>query len=151
MIHAPISQSARYLSLHPLFPKAFAFLNTFEKTTPNGRVDIEGENLFAVVQRYQPGPEKIWEAHRVYGDIQVLFEGSEACGVAATSQLQSLNPYVPEKDIEKFASPNFPISLITLRSGEFAIFYPEDAHQPGLQLPGVDSPVLKVVLKFRLL
>jgi YhcH/YjgK/YiaL family protein len=150
MIHAPMAQAGRYTSLHPLFPKAFAFLEGFEKGTPDGRVEIEGDRLFAVVQRYQPGSGKLWEAHRTYGDIQMIFEGAEACGVAPTPLLTPIAPYLPEKDIEKFQPPGSAPSLLALRTGEFAVFYPEDAHQPGLPLTGHAGPVLKVVVKFLL-
>ena len=105
MIHAPMAQAGRHFALHPLFPKAFAFLERFEKSTPDGRVEIEGNHLFAVVQRYQPGAGKLWEAHRTHGDIQVIFEGAEACGVAPTHLLTPFTPYLPEKDIEKFQPP----------------------------------------------
>lgn len=151
MIHAPLSLAPRHLNLHPLFPEAFAFLEQFDRGTPDGRVTLDGDRLFAIVQRYQPAEEKIWEAHRSYGDIQALFSGAESCGVAPTPLLRPLSPYDPGKDVEKFLAPSLPASRLILRTGEFAVFYPEDAHQPGVRIPGEDAPVLKVVVKFRLL
>jgi YhcH/YjgK/YiaL family protein len=39
--------------------------------------------------------------------------------------------------------------LLTLGRGNFAIFQPQDGHQPGVQI-GAPAEILKVVIKFRL-
>ena len=89
------------------------------------------------------------EAHQIYGDIQVVYQGTEFCGHSAQATLTVTNPYITEKDVEKYAPPSAPSSLITLGQGNFAVFYPQDGHQPGVQIAAA-AEILKVVIKFRL-
>ena len=151
MILDQLSASAAYESLHPLFPKAFAYLSSFDVKTEDGKYELQGQDLVAIVQRYQTAPsvDKLWEAHQIYGDIQVVYQGLENCGHADQKTLVVTKPYIIEKDVEKYAAPSSPTALLTLGRGNFAIFHPQDGHQPGVQ---VDSPgeILKVVIKFRL-
>ena len=103
------------------------------------------------MQRYitKKSSEKKWEAHRVFGDIQVVFQGEEVCGHTDVKKLQSAEAYSHEKDVEKFTAPDFTASKLVLRKGTFTIFYPGDAHQPGVIL-NEPTAVLKVVIKFKL-
>jgi biofilm protein TabA len=151
MILAPLSQADAYHGLHPLFPAAFAYLQNFDPQTPDGKYEIQGTDLYAGVQRYQTSAseEKKWEAHERYGDIQVVFAGQEYCGHTHRDNLQSIQPYSTEKDVEKFAAPTTPFSRLLLSPGQFCIFYPEDGHQPGVKV-AESQAVLKVVIKFRL-
>ena len=151
MILDQLSASAAYESLHPLFPKAFAYLRSFDVKTDDGKYELQGENLVAIVQRYQTAPsaEKLWEAHQIYGDIQVVYQGLENCGHADQKTLVVTMPYIAEKDVEKYAAPSSPTALLTLGRGNFAIFHPQDGHQPGVQI-GTPGEILKVVIKFRL-
>jgi len=151
MILDQLSASAAYESFHPLFPKAFAYLRSFDVATPDGKYELQGQDLVAIVQRYQTAPsaDKMWEAHQVYGDIQVVYQGLEYCGHADQKTLVVTKPYVAEKDVEKYAAPTGPSALLTLGRGNFAIFHPQDGHQPGVQV-GAPAGVLKVVIKFRL-
>ena len=151
MILDQLSASAAYESLHPLFPKAFAYLRSFDVKTEDGKVELQGQDLVAIVQRYQTAPsaEKLWEAHQIYGDIQVVYQGLENCGHADQKTLVVTMPSIAEKDVEKYAAPSSPTALLTLGRGNFAIFHPQDGHQPGVQI-GTPGEILKVVIKFRL-
>ena len=151
MILDQLSASAAYESLHPLFPQAFAYLRSFDVKTEDGKVELQGQDLVAIVQRYQTAPsaEKLWEAHQIYGDIQVVYQGLENCGHADQKTLVVTMPYIAEKDVEKYAAPSSPTALLTLGRGNFAIFHPQDGHQPGVQI-GAPAEILKVVIKFRL-
>ena len=151
MILDQLSASAAYESLHPLFPKAFAYLRCFDIATPDGKYELQGQDLMAIVQRYRTAPsaDKMWEAHQAYGDIQVVFQGLELCGHADQKTLVVTKPYVAEKDVEKYAAPTAPSALLTLGRGNFAVFHPQDGHQPGVQM-GAPAEILKVVIKFRL-
>jgi YhcH/YjgK/YiaL family protein len=151
MILDQLSASATYASLHPLFPKAFAYLRSFDMKTEDGKYELQGPDLVAIVQRYQTAPsaDKLWEAHQVYGDIQVVYQGLENCGHADQKTLAVAKPYIAEKDVEKYAAPTAPSALLTLGRGNFAVFHPQDGHQPGVQI-GAPGEILKVVIKFRL-
>lgn len=151
MVLDQLSHSARYESLHPLFPAAFGYLRAFDPRTPDGKYELQGKDLVAIVQRYRTAPsaEKRWEAHQVYGDIQVVCAGTEYCGHADQRSLTVAIPYLPEKDVEKYDAPKGTANRLTLGDGNFAIFYPQDGHQPGVQIAEA-AEVLKVVIKFRL-
>lgn len=151
MILDQLSASAAYESLHPLFPQAFAYLRAFDVKTEDGKYELQGQDLVAIVQRYQTAPsaDKLWEAHQVYGDIQVVYKGLENCGHADQHTLVVTKPYIAEKDVEKYAAPSSSTALLTLGHGNFAIFHPQDGHQPGVQI-GAPAEILKVVIKFRL-
>lgn len=151
MILDQLSASAAYESLHPLFPLAFAYLRTFDRETVDGKYELQGQDLVAIVQRYQTAAsaDKLWEAHQVYGDIQVVYQGLEYCGHTEQTTLTVTKPYITEKDVEKYMLPASASTLLTLGRGNFAVFYPQDAHQPGVQV-GTPGEILKVVIKFRL-
>jgi YhcH/YjgK/YiaL family protein len=151
MILDQLSASSAYESLHPLFPQAFAYLRAFDVKTEDGKYELQGQDLVAIVQRYQTAPsaDKLWEAHQVYGDIQVVYQGLENCGHADQHTLVVTKPYIAEKDVEKYAAPSSSTALLTLGHGNFAIFHPQDGHQPGVQI-GAPAEILKVVIKFRL-
>ncbi len=117
---------------------------------PDGRVDIDGERLFALVQTYptrHPAHCR-FEAHRDYLDIQYIVRGAEAIGWFPTHVLDINEPYDEKRDIIFFETPG---SYTTLEvfAGGFALFYPGDAHMPGMQMIGHEE-VKKVVVKVRL-
>ena len=151
MILDQLSSFSAYDSLHPLFPKAFAYLRAFDEQTQDGKYELHGQDLVAIVQRYKTAPsaDKLWEAHQVYGDIQVVYQGLEYCGHADQRTLTVTSSYSAEKDVEKYAAPTASSTLLTLGRGNFAIFHPQDGHQPGVQI-GAPSEILKIVIKFRL-
>ncbi len=49
-----------------------------------GRHDLDGDDLFALVQEYttRAADECVWEAHRRYIDVQFVVTGAERMGVA---------------------------------------------------------------------
>jgi biofilm protein TabA len=113
------------------------------------RYDIDGDNLYAPVSEYLTKNEEDarFEAHKKYIDIQYVVSGKELIGVAPKSQKKDvLEPYDGTKDIE----------FLIITGGEnrlaipdrFFIFFPEDAHRPGLK-DGENSPVRKIVVKVK--
>ncbi len=150
MILSRLTDSARYNAVHPLFPKAFKWLQSFDPSTPDGRYPISGDDLVAVVQRYETEPDKVWESHRIHADIQFIVSGAERMYVAETSELAGGGGYNEAKDVEKYASaPLDAVASLSLRAGDVVVLFPEDGHKPNCQLAG-PSQVLKVVVKVRL-
>ncbi len=151
MILDTLANGSAYADLHPSFSRAFAWLSTFDPSTPDGRYEIGGPSLLAIVQRYQSAPalEKKWETHRVHGDIQYLVSGRELIGYEQRESLIVKTPYNTEKDAEFYEPPTSKTTYLVMKEGSFAIFLPQDAHQPGVL---IDHPcdVQKVVIKFRL-
>jgi YhcH/YjgK/YiaL family protein len=151
MIFDTLANAATYEGVHPAFPRAFAWLSTFDPATPDGRYEIGGPALVAIVQRYvtAPAAEKKWETHRVHGDIQYVVSGSEVIGYARRESLTVKTQYNPEKDAEFYEAPAAFHSSLLLETGSFAVFHPQDAHQPGVMC-GAPENLCKVVIKFRL-
>jgi YhcH/YjgK/YiaL family protein len=146
MIVDTLDHSEQYISLHPRFQAAFAFLkNTDLHALPEGRLEIDGTNLFALTQNYQTKPvaDGKLEAHRKYIDIQVVVSGEEYIGYAPLTGQAPVDPFNPEKDMGLYHGD---ANLIKISSGMFAIFYPHDAHLPCRQVQG-PCAVKKIVVK----
>jgi biofilm protein TabA len=118
---------------------------------PLGRHEVDGDRVFAIVQRYQPKPlaQIVWEAHRNYVDVQFLAAGAERMGyVPLDDDLTVRQAYDAQKDAALFDTAG---QLFTMSAGDFAIFAPHDVHAPGLELdvPASAAEVCKVVMKCR--
>ncbi len=117
----------------------------------DGRHDLDGDRLFAIVQRYRPKPaaEARWEAHRKYIDVQYIVDGCERMGYTyLRSELAIETPYDAQKDIIFYRAQG---DLLEVPAGSFVIFTPHDLHAPGLtnERPEVTGQVCKVVVKCR--
>lgn len=151
MILDSLGNSTRYLTVHPSFPRAFQWLEAYDPSTPDGRYEIGSPDLVAIVQRYETASDaqKKWETHRLNGDVQFMVSGSELVGYAPRDLLSIKTPYNPEKDAEFYTPPAGPVARFSLAADSFAIFFPEDGHQPGV-MDGHPEGIHKVVIKFRL-
>lgn len=146
MIVDVIENSSAYESLHPLFKAAFAFLkDSRNHTAADGRADIMGDKLFALTQSYETKPPQDGrhEAHRNYIDIQFIAGGEEEIGYAPLADLHTVTEYAPESDAGFYDGA---CSLVKMRKGMFAIFFPADAHMP-CRHTSQSSAVKKIVVK----
>lgn len=146
MIADTFENSARYESLHPLFKAAFDFLRRPDvAATPEGRVELQGDALFAIVQTYETKPihEGKLEAHKKYIDIQAILEGEEFIGYAPLKNQAVAKPFDPEKDIGFYDGEAW---FTLFRKGMFAVFFPEDAHLPS-RFTDKPGRVKKIVVK----
>ena len=88
-----------YRGISQRLDKAFDFLQkTNLNELPEGRHDIEGDAVYALVQSYTTmNPAKVdFEAHRKYIDIQYLREGSEIIYWALVDELQPKGEFSEE-------------------------------------------------------
>lgn len=136
--------------LHAVLPqlrRAFELLTAADvKGWPDGRVELDGDRIFALPQGYEtrPADQGRWEAHRKYIDIQYIVSGQEAMGYAPLSALKPNCPFDEAKDVGFFDGTG---SLVTVEEGMFAIFYPHDGHMPCMRAGGQACAVRKVVVK----
>jgi YhcH/YjgK/YiaL family protein len=148
MIIDQLKNWRRYAALAELRP-AFEFLQRHAdgRNLPDGRMEIRGDRLFAMVQTYRPKPvaEGRFEAHRRYADVQYIAAGAEMIGHAPTETLKTETRYNAEKDIAFYAQPRR-YTALAMPAGTFAVFYPEDAHMPCCRLDA-DGQVRKIVVK----
>ncbi len=115
---------------------------------PDGRVDIEGNNVFALIQRYetQAAGTPMFEHHRKYIDVQYLVSGEEIIGWTPAERIIISEPYDAEKDIAFGTAHAGKWTPVHLQAGQAAVLWPEDGHAPKLAA-GTPSAVMKIVVK----
>ena len=148
MILESLKNSARIECLHPLFKKAFDYLNgTDFSKVEDGKYELEGKDLFVSVTTIngKSKDDAKMETHNNYIDIQLPLLGVEKIGWKAGSELKEEKaPYNPEKDITFFVDK--PTTYTKLYPGHFAIYFPEDGHAPGIG----EGVIRKIVVKIKL-
>lgn len=139
-----------YRALGDRFARAFDFVRRFDPATPDGRLDLEGDAVFALVQSYETAPadRKQFESHRLYADVQWLAVGREIIQYAPVATLVAATPYDAPKDCLLYSDPLSATDL-RLSPDSVAVFWPQDGHKPGCA-DGAPAPVRKVVVKVRL-
>jgi YhcH/YjgK/YiaL family protein len=110
------------------------------------RSDLAGGS-FALDQVYAPRLREngFFESHRQYIDVQVIVAGEELMEVQDISRLVVSQPYDAERDFIKYADST-DTSVLTMRAGDIAVFFPEDGHMPSLRWRN-DELVRKTVVK----
>jgi YhcH/YjgK/YiaL family protein len=89
----------------------------------NGKYEIMGEQIYAVVSEYQTSPseERLWEAHREYVDLQVVIRGEEVIEVSPLSQM-ICKDYI-EKSVTTLSNTQnqfeYHVEVAKERGGEF--------------------------------
>ncbi len=146
MILDSLQNAGLYQSVNPRFKKAIEFLqNTDLKTLPLGKMELDGPELFVNVVEMagKTADEAKMETHNNYIDIQVPVTAAETMGwISAHKLKQTTQEYNPEKDVAFFADPA--TNFIIVQPLEFAIFFPEDGHQPGIGTGMIKKVIVKV-------
>jgi YhcH/YjgK/YiaL family protein len=149
MIATDLEHAALQVNFSPPLRKAFEFLQqTQTKDLPDGRIDIDGNRVYALVQSYESRPQNAnptFEAHRNYVDVQYVVSGSEIIGWAPLDQITITEAYDKELDTLFGVAPG-EYTPVRLSAGQLVVLYPVDTHAPGLAA-GEPSPVKKIVIK----
>lgn len=173
MILDDIKNLSAYESVGFNSKKVLEFINKAAKENlSQGRYELDGDNLFALIQVYETKnrEECLYEAHKLYGDIQYIVDGYEKIYAANIDLLDVVEDRTPGEDIlfydrslktleNKLASDtvsdkdNVVSNLqeeadLSLRPGSFAIFLPQDGHMPCCVCKEKQK-VKKIVFKFR--
>lgn len=113
---------------------------------PIGKYELDGDNIYYMVQSYLTSPDKINpEAHKKYIDIQYIVKGEEIIAVAPIQTDKTLCEAKEEKDVWFYKCDTKPLIL---NGGDFMVLYPSDLHLPGKAV-NEPSEVLKVVVKIK--
>lgn len=132
MIFDQIKNAEKYKVLSKNLETAFDFLieSNLDALT-SGKHPILNDKIYASVSEYvTKDPNDIdWEAHQKYIDIQCLVFGQEKIGHAPLNSMKLVKAYDNDKDIAFYKGYG---DYISLRPGLFSLFYPYDAHKPGL-------------------
>lgn len=148
MIIDKLSNSQLYFGLGERINKAFAYLKQTDFSKMElGKYEIDGENIFALVNEYNTKDESEGklEAHKKYIDVQFVAEGEELMGYAPLENQTVIDEYNEQNDITFFSGDK---SFTLVEKGMFAIFFPTDVHLPGIKV-SQKTYVKKIVIKVR--
>lgn len=114
-----------------------------------GTYPIVGKDVFATISEYVPKDltKSLWEAHHNYADIQAVITGEEKIGKSDPAKLKEVHPYKEANDAANYEGPG---KYYIAKPGTFFIFFPGQAHRPGLKVNAGDTAhVRKLVIKMR--
>lgn len=147
MIIASLSDSFRYESLNPLFKRAFDFVREadLDSLDPGPHVLEEDALIVMVNEPVMKKPEKArMEVHDRFIDIHVPLSREEGFTWKNRADLETPSePFHVEKDAQHYddaADASF-----VVKPGQFAVFFPEDAHAGCIG----EGTIRKLVIKIR--
>ncbi|MGS0827650.1 YhcH/YjgK/YiaL family protein [Shewanella sp. 0m-8] len=141
-----------YAAINPQIAKALEHLATTDFSLLEvGKYELEGKNLFVIVNDYQTQPKELeaFEVHHQYIDVQYVVSGEEEFGYLPLANQTPSKPYYGEHDYANFdyESNKDDAAFIPLKAGMFALFFPGDIHMPGTGANA--NKVRKVVIKVK--
>ena len=135
-----LDDSARLEFLNPHFRTAFKFMRETDLSAlPLGKVEIDGDNVFAFVSspELKPFAERDCEVHRKYIDIHTPVVGEETFGSFTMTEKELALPFNEKDDYALFKAK---VEPLTVRKGEFVAYFPPNgAHAPATYL-GAEPP-----------
>jgi len=147
MVFDSLDNADFYYNLSPHIKKGLLFLKNTQNLMdlPIGRVEIDGDNVFALVQEYETKSFNIdmWEAHKKYFDIQFIVKGTEAIKIARIEDMIPNTKYHEDGDYWLFSGEG---NDTKLTENQFTILGPEDIHQPGISIEEPQK-IKKIVVK----
>lgn len=147
MIVAPLSAAARYENLNPLFKRAFDFVREADPSAlePGPRVLVEDALVVMVNEPVMKKPEKArMEVHDRFIDIHVPLSREEGFAWKERAALEKPSePFNMEKDAQHYGDA--PDASFVVKPGQFAVFFPEDAHAGCIG----EGTLRKLVIKVR--
>ncbi|HKN18386.1 MAG TPA: YhcH/YjgK/YiaL family protein [Dissulfurispiraceae bacterium] len=149
MIVTDLNHVEQQVLMTPGLKRAFDFLRRPDVLGfTDGKVEIDGENVFALVQSYETASGNIvkFEHHKKYIDIQHVLAGEEIIGWVPAEQMTITENYDTMRDIGFGTVERERMTPVYLKAGQLAVFFPDDAHAPRLAAH-TPSSVLKIVIK----
>lgn len=146
MILDALNNSQRIEPLHPLFKKAFDYIKSTDfSQMEDGKTELEGDRLIVNINSFcgKEKAEAAIETHKKYIDIQLPLLGVEKIGWKAGAELQEESiPYNEENDIAFYVDR--PTAYTKIYPGQFAVYFPEDGHAPGIGQGNIRKVIVKV-------
>lgn len=145
MIVDTLDNLEKYISLNPLLAEVVKFLKENDlNQLQDGKHLIHGDDLFVNVAtaHAKTVDETVFETHKQMIDIQIPLDNEETYGYLPLENLPEAE-YNAEKDITKYPGA-VASSYITCQPGEFALFAPQDGHQPCLGTGDIHKAIFKI-------
>lgn len=147
MIFDTLKNIDNYKGLGRVYTALQFLAKTDFSTMDLGRYELDGDNIFYMVQSYDTDPEKtIAEAHKKYIDIQFMVKGEELIGVAPIGYDEKETQAIPENDVWFYECKTEQVTLI---ENSFMVLYPNDLHCPGVATNNKPMTCRKVVVKVK--
>ncbi|MEJ7541013.1 YhcH/YjgK/YiaL family protein [Staphylococcus intermedius] len=146
MIVAEREDLKRYVAVNPHFSKVVDFLEQTDLATLElGKVDIDGDNVFANCMSYVADgvAGQQFENHQKYIDIHLVLENTEKIAVTSPQFAEETASYDETDDFALFKGEQY--QLIEMTPSNLLITFEEDLHQP--KIGDNDQPVKKLVFK----
>lgn len=143
MIVDTIENLGKYVALNPLFADVIEFLkNNDLRTMEEGKYPIKDKNLFLSVQvaKQRTKESAFIETHIEMVDIQIPISCAETYGYSPLCNLPEFE-YDAEMDMTKYGDTK-PQTYVTIKPGQFVIFFPQDGHAPCI----IDEQEIKKVI-----
>ncbi|HGY1465253.1 TPA: YhcH/YjgK/YiaL family protein [Klebsiella aerogenes] len=117
------------------------------ESTPLGKHDIDGNNLFYLISEdsTEAQAERRAEFHARYLDIQIVLRGQEGMTFSTLPAGEPQTDWLADKDIA-FLGEGAQEKTVILNEGDFVVFYPGEVHKP-LCAVGTPAKVRKAVVK----
>lgn len=138
-----------YEGLNEKFKKAFRYLQETDfAAVETGRYEIDGGDIFAIVNEYETKDKHDCEteAHKKHIDVQYMVRGTEMFGYVPLTNQKPVIDYDETNDVAIYKED---VSYIKLEAGMFIIFFPSDLHQPEVR-EFEPVTVKKVVVKIKI-
>jgi len=138
-----------YQSILPFSQEILRYIKTTNISALDiGEYQIIGKSAFLLIQEYQTKTEsdKEWESHKKYIDFQIVLSGEEYIEYSNIHLLKAKDLYDEEKDIIFYENDLKEHIKLLIPQNHFCIFFPEDAHKPGLHILK-EQKIKKAVIK----
>lgn len=135
------------LLISPVWKRVLDWLQNEAGKLPEGEYEIQGRDIYAPISIVQTKTREscLFEAHKKNIDVHFCISGGEHIEWSPVKLLKSTMEFDTEKDYCLYEAPLACTSL-KITPGDFAIFFPEDAHMPKIS-NGKNKEIKKAVVK----
>ena len=118
---------------HPALKKVVDYLKTHDVSQEEkGTHTVSDDFFYNVIEMETTDEEhRVWESHRAYYDVHVLFEGKERISYNFLSNMK-VEDYVKEEDWQQMSGTS--LFDIHFTPGSILLLDPNDAHKTGLKV-----------------
>ncbi len=149
MIIDKLENADNYYDVVPGLERFMQFYEANDlEAMPACKIKLEGNDLIVNLNDFSGKEEEDcrMEAHREYLDIQIPVGEDEMMGWKAQVDCRDITAeYNEQKDVEFYADKA--TAMFCVPDGHFAVFFPWDAHQPGIA-PG--KKYRKIIVKAKI-
>lgn len=149
MVIDTLKNAEQYYIFGERYKTAFEWLKNNDITKmKEGRYDIDGDDVFALVQYYDTTDiEDCWcETHVLYVDLHYVAEGFENFGYKPIERAGApTRGYGDEEDDILYRRDG---QFVFMQEGDFTLCFPHDAHMPRKRA-NLPSKVWKACIKIR--